>query len=67
MTERLFRGRVVTADTVIDDGVVVTRGERIEWVGPASDRFDGGIVSDRSDGGAATPLTQLPGMVDVPS
>lgn len=67
MTERIFRGRVVTADAVIDDGVVVTRGEWIEWVGPASDRSDGGIESDRPDGGLgpATPLTLLPGMVDV--
>ena len=30
-----FRGRVVTPTEVIDDGVVVVRGETIMWAGAA--------------------------------
>lgn len=64
MTERIFRGRVVTADAVIDDGVVLVRGERIEWVGPAAECPDTGPALDDEAGPGGT-LTVLPGMVDV--
>ncbi len=49
----VLRGRVVTPDAVIDDGVVVVEGERITWVGRA--------------GGATTPADLPPDLADVVS
>ncbi|MDJ0395726.1 amidohydrolase family protein [Rhodococcus sp. G-MC3] len=52
-----LRGRVVTADAVIGDGVVVIDGDTISWVGSAEAAL--GELPARSN------LTILPGLVDV--
>lgn len=55
-----LRGRVVTPDAVLDDGLVLCRGQRVEWVG---------AVADAPPGGRGLPAPQgwtlLPGLVDV--
>ncbi|MGB7363363.1 MAG: amidohydrolase family protein [Rhodococcus sp. (in: high G+C Gram-positive bacteria)] len=54
---RHLRGRVVTYERSIDDGIVELDGNLISWVGPAADRSD-----------IAVPWSEsviLPGMVDV--
>ena len=51
-----LRGRVVTGEAVLDDGVVVVRDGRLAQVGPAAD-WDG--PSEPAGG------TMLPGLVDV--
>lgn len=56
-TATTHRGRVVTRDGVIEDGVVASTGDRISWVGPTS-----------AWPGAAVPQTNstiLPGLVDL--
>jgi len=58
-----FRGRVVTPTEVIDDGVVVIRGETIVWVGAAARAAHDGWP-DAPDP-VATPVTMLPGLVDL--
>ncbi len=61
--ERLvLRGRVVTPDAVIEDGVVLVDGERIAWVGPATGAPD--AVPDLVLP-PATDRTLLPGLVDL--
>ncbi|MEK8070895.1 N-acetylglucosamine-6-phosphate deacetylase [Rhodococcoides navarretei] len=52
-----LRGRVVTRDEVIEDGVLALAGARIEWVGPASAWL--GDPAPQSD------TTILPGLVDL--
>ncbi|GAA4416608.1 amidohydrolase family protein [Georgenia halophila] len=59
-----MRGRVVTKDSVIDDGVVVVDGEKLAWVGPASHAAAAGW------GGALSEMPThdgyvLPGLVDL--
>jgi N-acetylglucosamine-6-phosphate deacetylase len=67
MSERtapeLLRGRVVTPTEVIADGVVVVRGETIEWVGEAAHAAAAGWpgVPDPVE----HPVTVLPGLVDI--
>src|SRR5450830_654635 len=67
MSERtapeLLRGRVVTPTEVIADGVVVVRGETIEWVGDAAHAAAAGWsgVPDPVE----HPVTVLPGLVDL--
>jgi N-acetylglucosamine-6-phosphate deacetylase len=58
-----LRGRVVTPELVIDDGVVVLEGDTIVWVGPADAAGAGGWpeVPDASE----VPPTLLPGLVDL--
>jgi len=58
--ELVLRGRVVTPDGVVPDGVLATRGSRISVVGPAQ-RWSSahGSVPE------PTGLTLLPGLVDV--
>lgn len=58
-------GRVVTPGGVVPDGVVVGDGQRIVWVGPRADRP--ADLADASPLGpvAASPLTVLPGLVDL--
>lgn len=57
----VLRGRVVAPADVLDDGVVVVRGDRLAWVGPAKGAPDDVPVPapDRR------PRTYLPGLVDV--
>ncbi|GEN81302.1 N-acetylglucosamine-6-phosphate deacetylase [Actinotalea fermentans] len=57
----VLRGRVVTPDQVLDDGVVVTDGARITWVGPAAQAPDGVALPEP----APQPRTYLPGLVDL--
>lgn len=54
---RHLRGRVVTVDAVLDDGIVELDGERISWVGDAAARPDLSVPRSES--------TILPGMVDL--
>lgn len=57
MNKQVLRGRVVTPGEVLDDGVIVVDGDRIDFVGPVRD-FGGGELPD--------PLgTLLPGLVDA--
>ena len=58
-----LRGRVVTTDAVIEDGVVVVEGDTIAWVGPAAEAAGAGWpdLPDARD----IPPTLLPGLVDV--
>jgi len=58
-----LRGRVVTPDAVIQDGVVVVDGDTILWVGPAVEAARAGwpyLPNLRQ-----IPPTLLPGLVDV--
>lgn len=57
----LLRGRVVTPDEVLEDGLVVLDGPTIAWVGPADEVPDpwAGQVPPPGDD------TILPGLVDV--
>ena len=59
----VLRGRVVTPTEVIDDGVVVLRDGLIVWVGEA--RAAGAAGWSGVPEAAATPVTLLPGLVDV--
>ncbi|KGM15786.1 hypothetical protein N867_05580, partial [Actinotalea fermentans ATCC 43279 = JCM 9966 = DSM 3133] len=61
MSGVVLRGRVVTPDQVLDDGVVVTDGARITWVGPAAQAPDGVALPEP----APQPRTYLPGLVDL--
>ncbi|GAA2180250.1 amidohydrolase family protein [Brooklawnia cerclae] len=55
----VLRGRVVTPEEVIDDGVVELRGGLIGYVGPAAGATTAGTIP------AGRPVTILPGLVDV--
>ncbi|MCJ0894856.1 N-acetylglucosamine-6-phosphate deacetylase [Rhodococcus sp. ARC_M5] len=52
-----LRGRVVTRDEVIEDGVLALAGDRIEWVGPVSAWV--------GDAAPQSNATILPGLVDL--
>lgn len=54
------RGRVVTPDAVLDDGVVLLDGDRILAVGPARELGAGGAGAEVLDAGYV-----LPGLVDL--
>lgn len=54
----VLRGRAVLPDAVLDDGVVVLRGARIAYAGPAS---SAPVVPPPADPGAVL----LPGLVDL--
>jgi len=61
----ILRGRVVLPDSVLDDGVVVFSGERLDFVGPA-DKFDAGSLSGSEGLPDADPdALLLPGLVDI--
>ena len=57
----VLRGRVVTPDEVLADGVVVVQGVQLRWVGPAAE------VPEpwRAAVPGATADTLLPGLVDI--
>lgn len=62
---RIGGGRVLTCEdqTIIDDGVVVTEGDRLAWVGPSQDvppSYQGEGYEDID----ATGMTVMPGLVD---
>jgi N-acetylglucosamine-6-phosphate deacetylase len=58
-----LRGRVVTPDAVVEDGVVVIDGDSIAWVGPATEAARAGWA-DLPDA-REVPPTLLPGLVDL--
>ncbi len=60
-TSLLLRGRVVTPDEVLDDGVVVVQGPQLRWVGRAGDVPE----AWRDALPAPTGDTLLPGLVDI--
>lgn len=60
---RYLRGRVVTPDAVIPDGVVVVDADTILWVGPAAEAARAGWP-DLPDPREMAP-TLLPGLVDL--
>lgn len=63
--ETRVTGRVVTARGVVEDGLVVVAGDRIEYVGAAAS-FTGGRDGDAGAGGEDVPgHLVLPGLVDV--
>ena len=66
MQVRALRGRVVTPDHIIDDGVVVLSGSHIAWVGPADQAARAGF-GDAVEQAQAVPEGGylLPGLVDV--
>lgn len=57
---RVLRGRVVTPDEVLEDGVVVLDGDLIMWVGHARD-----APSECGRLPSPTQVTLLPGLVDL--
>ena len=57
----LLRGRIVTPQAVLDDGIVVLAGDTIAWVGAAADAPAAGW----SDLPEPTDATVLPGLVDI--
>lgn len=64
----VLRGRVVTPDGILDDGIVAVAGDRIAWVGRADQQRS--ALDRPADGdGWPAPLavahTVLPGLVDV--
>lgn len=59
----LLRGRVVTPAGVVDDGVVLTAGDRILFVGKAAD-VPAEHASARAPEGWSRGRTLLPGLVD---
>ncbi|WP_159718102.1 N-acetylglucosamine-6-phosphate deacetylase [Actinomyces marmotae] len=61
-----LRGRVVTPDAIIDDGLVVIADRHIAWVGEAS-AAPGGGFGEALQGAEAAPEGGylLPGLVDV--
>ena len=66
MQVRALRGRVVTPDHIINDGVVVLSGAHIAWVGPADQAARAGFA-DAVEQAQAAPEGGylLPGLVDV--
>jgi len=60
-SEILLRGRVVTPTDVLPDGLLVTRGSRIAWIGPADEApapWNERLPEPSED-------TVLPGLVDL--
>lgn len=60
----VLRGRVVTPERLLPDGVVVVGGATIDWVGPA-DRAPAGAALPPPPGPSAVARTYLPGLVDL--
>jgi len=58
---RVLRGRVVTPSGVLDDGLVVSAGARITWVGDAADAPEAWLAPTPTP----TAETILPGLVDL--
>ncbi|MDY2941254.1 MAG: amidohydrolase family protein [Varibaculum sp.] len=66
MTVKTFRGRVVTPNTIIDDGVVVLDGGVIAWIGESIEAADAGYGDEVLAASAPTDDRYiLPGLVDV--
>lgn len=58
---RVLAGRVVTPTGMLEDGVVVVRGDRLEWVGDRAGAAAAGYADVPGGDGA----TILPGLVDL--
>lgn len=61
----VLRGRLVLSDSIIDDGVVVIRGESIVGVGPTEDHVDCPTCGEAVRATEHSGRTYLPGLVDV--
>ena len=61
----VVRGRVVTPESVIDDGAVVLDGTTIAWVGPAAEADDAGFPAVAAAPAAEPGVLVLPGLVDL--
>ncbi|MBO0608184.1 N-acetylglucosamine-6-phosphate deacetylase [Myceligenerans salitolerans] len=64
MSMVVLRGRVLLPDTMIDDGVVIARGDRLAFVGSAAEARDAGFDAQL---GQVPPSYDyvLPGLVDL--
>jgi N-acetylglucosamine-6-phosphate deacetylase len=62
----VLRGRVVTPDGVLDEGAVVVRGDRLEWVGTVAEAAAAGFADAVAAAVEPAPgTTLLPGLVDL--
>jgi N-acetylglucosamine-6-phosphate deacetylase len=62
----VLRGRVVAPDGVLDDGAVVVRGDRLEWVGTVVEAAAAGFGDAVAAAVEPAPgTTLLPGLVDL--
>ena len=59
-----LRGRIVTGSLAIDDGVIAVAGDRISYVGPASE-FPGIADLEQNRAAGDGRYTLLPGLVDL--
>ncbi len=62
--KKLITGRLVTGGNIIDDGVLVTEGDRIVYAGPAADFNAAGFGPEQRQDLPPDRLI-LPGLVDV--
>lgn len=60
----VVRGRLVLPETMVDDGVVVTRGERLAFVGSAAEAREAGLDAQLAQAAPSYDYL-LPGLVDL--